>query len=163
MHDLVVAGGGPIGLAAALHAHRAGLSVVVREPRTGPIDKACGEGLMPGAVAELAALGVHPRGRELSGIRYLDGTVAVIIEDAAADDVAPVLMAAHGFTSREQEVAGYVCRGLSTREITTRLHLTVDTVQDHLKSVYGRTGVHSRAELVALIYRHDYLPHNPAG
>ena len=73
MHDVVVAGGGPVGLAAALHAHRAGLSVVVREPRTGPIDKACGEGLMPGAVAELAALDVHPRGRELSGIRYLDG------------------------------------------------------------------------------------------
>ena len=73
--DLVVAGGGPVGLAAALHAHRAGLSVVVREPRTGPIDKACGEGLMPGAVAELAALGVHPRGRELSGIRYLDGSL----------------------------------------------------------------------------------------
>ncbi|HEU4337230.1 MAG TPA: monooxygenase [Nocardioides sp.] len=73
MHDVVVAGGGPVGLAAALHAHRAGLSVVVREPRTGPIDKACGEGLMPGAVAELSALGVHPQGRELSGIRYLDG------------------------------------------------------------------------------------------
>lgn len=74
MHDLVVAGGGPVGLAAALHAHRAGLSVVVREPRTGPIDKACGEGLMPGAVAELDALDVHPHGRELTGIRYLDGS-----------------------------------------------------------------------------------------
>jgi hypothetical protein len=74
VRDVVVAGGGPVGLAAALHAHRAGLSVVVREPRTGPIDKACGEGLMPGAVAELAALGVHPRGHELAGIRYLDGS-----------------------------------------------------------------------------------------
>ena len=39
MRDVVVAGGGPVGLAAALHAHRAGLSVVVREPRTGAIDK----------------------------------------------------------------------------------------------------------------------------
>jgi flavin-dependent dehydrogenase len=72
MRDLVVAGGGPVGLASALHAHRAGLSVVVREPRTGPIDKACGEGLMPGAVAELAGLGVHPHGRPLTGIHYLD-------------------------------------------------------------------------------------------
>ncbi len=72
MRDLVVAGGGPVGMAVALHAHRAGLDVVVREPRTGPIDKACGEGLMPGAVAELGVLGVDPRGHELAGIRYLD-------------------------------------------------------------------------------------------
>lgn len=74
MRDLIIAGGGPVGVAAALHAARLGLDVVVREPRSGPIDKACGEGLMPGAVAELAGLGVHPRGRELSGIRYLDGS-----------------------------------------------------------------------------------------
>lgn len=60
-------------MAVALHAHRAGLDVVVREPRDGPIDKACGEGLMPGAVAELAALGVVPRGHDLDGIRYVDG------------------------------------------------------------------------------------------
>ena len=73
MRDLVIAGGGPVGMAAALHAHRAGLDVVIQEPRTGPIDKACGEGLMPGAVAELAELGVDPHGRELTGIRYLDG------------------------------------------------------------------------------------------
>ena len=69
----VIAGGGPVGLATALYAARAGLDVVVREPRPGPIDKACGEGLMPGAVADLAALGVDPPGHPLAGIRYLDG------------------------------------------------------------------------------------------
>jgi flavin-dependent dehydrogenase len=71
--DLVVAGGGPIGMATALYAARAGLDVVVREPRPGPVDKACGEGLMPGAVADLAALGVDPAGHRLAGIRYLSG------------------------------------------------------------------------------------------
>jgi menaquinone-9 beta-reductase len=68
--DVLVIGGGPIGLAAAIEARLAGLSVTVVEPRTAPIDKACGEGLMPGAVAALQRLGVRPAGWELSGIRY---------------------------------------------------------------------------------------------
>ncbi|MEU0189253.1 NAD(P)/FAD-dependent oxidoreductase [Streptomyces afghaniensis] len=71
--DLLVVGGGPAGLATALHAARAGLDVTVWEQRAGTVDKACGEGLMPGAVAALAALGVHPPGRVLRGIRYVAG------------------------------------------------------------------------------------------
>lgn len=75
MRDVVVAGGGPAGLAVALHAARAGLDVEVWEPRGGVIDKACGEGLMPGAVAALEHLGVDPSGHPLTGIRYVaDGT-----------------------------------------------------------------------------------------
>lgn len=74
MRDLLVAGGGPIGLATAISARLAGLSVTVVEPRTGPVDKACGEGLMPGGVALLRELGVHPPGRAFHGIRYLSPT-----------------------------------------------------------------------------------------
>ncbi|BDH06312.1 NAD(P)/FAD-dependent oxidoreductase [Streptomyces seoulensis] len=73
MIDVLVAGGGPAGLAAAVHARLAGLTVVVVEPRTAPVDKACGEGVMPGGVAALRALGVEAAGRELRGIRYVDG------------------------------------------------------------------------------------------
>ena len=73
MIDLLVAGAGPAGLATA-HVRRAaaGLEVTVLDPRDGPIDKACGEGLMPGAVAALAKLGVPLQGRPFHGIRYLD-------------------------------------------------------------------------------------------
>jgi flavin-dependent dehydrogenase len=69
--DLLVAGGGPVGLAAAVGARAAGLSVAVVEPREGPIDKACGEGLMPAAITELRRLGVAVEGWPFRGIRYL--------------------------------------------------------------------------------------------
>jgi flavin-dependent dehydrogenase len=70
--DVLVVGGGPAGLATAIRCAQAGLSVAVAEPRAGPIDKACGEGLMPAAVRRLAAIGVRPAGHPLRGIRYMD-------------------------------------------------------------------------------------------
>jgi flavin-dependent dehydrogenase len=70
--DLLIVGGGPGGLATALHARRLGLSVIVAEPREGPIDKACGEGLMPGGLAELTSLGVDPAGMPFCGIAYVN-------------------------------------------------------------------------------------------
>lgn len=71
--DVIIAGGGPVGLATAIEARLAGFSVTVVEPRAGTIDKACGEGLMPGAVEAFKRLGVEPAGREFAGIRYLSG------------------------------------------------------------------------------------------
>lgn len=73
MIDIIVAGGGPAGLATAIHAALAGMEAVVVEPRIAPVDKACGEGLMPGGIAALRELDVEVTGRELRGIRYLDG------------------------------------------------------------------------------------------
>ena len=76
--DVIVAGGGPVGLAAAIEARLAGLSAIVCEPRPGPIDKACGEGLMPGALVALTKLGVAVDGIPFAGIRY-------VADDAFAD------------------------------------------------------------------------------
>lgn len=73
----MVAGGGPAGLATAIHAARAGLETVVIEKRTGPIDKACGEGLMPHAVRQLALLGARPEGKPFKGISYFNEKRAV--------------------------------------------------------------------------------------
>jgi flavin-dependent dehydrogenase len=72
MIDVLVVGGGPAGLATAIRCSQAGLSVAVAEPRSAPIDKACGEGLMPAAVERLRAIGVRPSGRPFHGISYLD-------------------------------------------------------------------------------------------
>lgn len=80
--DLVVVGGGPGGLAAAIGAREAGLEVLLYEPREGPIDKACGEGLLPSALRRLEALGVClPEGHPIEGIRYRDASVAALSAD----------------------------------------------------------------------------------
>jgi flavin-dependent dehydrogenase len=80
-YDVAVVGGGPAGLAVAITTTARGLNTVVLERATVPADKACGEGLMPPALAvldRLGALALLDR-RESSpfvGIRYVqeDGT-----------------------------------------------------------------------------------------
>ncbi len=74
--DVFVVGGGPAGLAAAIAARQKGLDVVVADGAWPPIDKACGEGLMPNGVAALSALGVSlPPGTAapFRGIRFIGG------------------------------------------------------------------------------------------
>ena len=58
--DVAIVGGGPAGLAVALETVARGYSAVVFERRPGPVDKACGEGLMPSGLAALERLGVLP-------------------------------------------------------------------------------------------------------
>lgn len=89
--------------------------------------------------------------------------IAVIIEEPSPAELAPVLMMAYGLTKQEQVVTGLVCRGLSTSEIAERLHITPNTIQDHLKSIFEKTGVGSRRELVATILQEQYLPRLIAG
>jgi flavin-dependent dehydrogenase len=74
--DLLIVGGGPAGLAAAIEARMAGLTTTVIERRRPPIDVACGEGLMPGGVSRLLRLGIELPPEEahlFHGIRYIDG------------------------------------------------------------------------------------------
>jgi len=74
--DVFVIGGGPAGLVAALAARRAGLDVVVADRSRPPVDKACGEGLMPDGLAALQRLGLDLKGLPglpFRGIRFIDG------------------------------------------------------------------------------------------
>jgi flavin-dependent dehydrogenase len=74
--DVFVVGGGPAGLATAIAARRRGLSVVIADGAIPPIDKSCGEGLMPGGVSALRQLGVTIPESEACpyrGIRFVSG------------------------------------------------------------------------------------------
>jgi flavin-dependent dehydrogenase len=70
---IAIVGGGPVGLAAALFAARAGMTPIVIEARDTDGDKACGEGLMPGVMPLLEELGIDPPGHDLLGVSYRQG------------------------------------------------------------------------------------------
>jgi DNA-binding CsgD family transcriptional regulator len=89
--------------------------------------------------------------------------VAVMIQQATADQAAPIVMSAYGLTEQERTISGLVFHGLSTRAISDTLHITEYTVQDHLKSIFDKTGVRSRREFVATVLRQQYLPRARAG
>jgi flavin-dependent dehydrogenase len=78
--DVLIIGGGPAGLAAAIAARKKGLEVTVTDGTKPPIDKACGEGLMPRTLAALGELGIAINSREgqpFRGIRFLDESTSV--------------------------------------------------------------------------------------
>jgi flavin-dependent dehydrogenase len=85
--DVLVVGGGPAGLAAAIAARSQGLSVIVADGARPPVDKACGEGLMPDGVSVLERLGVALGDDDVfpfHGIRFIDGQLHA---EAAFPDV----------------------------------------------------------------------------
>src|SRR5260370_39003993 len=57
--DVFVIGGGPPGLAVAIAARQRGFNVTIADGATPPVDKACGEGLMPDALSALQDLGIN--------------------------------------------------------------------------------------------------------
>jgi DNA-binding CsgD family transcriptional regulator len=121
------------------------------------------------ARAELPRLHVRTRGGRwavLNASRLPTGgaeAIAIIIDEPSPGDLASILMAAYGLTKQEQTLTTLVCRGASTREIGAHLRITTNTVQDHLKSIFDKTGVRSRRELVATIFKEQYLPRAKGG
>lgn len=87
--------------------------------------------------------------------------VSVIIEPPAPDDLVPLLTAAYGLSERERAVTALVLQGGSTQQIARRLGISPYTVQEHLKSIFEKVGVHSRGELVGQIFFRHCLPDIP--
>jgi flavin-dependent dehydrogenase len=157
--DVLVVGGGPVGLGAAVTAVERGLTAAVVERRADPVDKACGEGLMPSAVARLRALGVQPEGVDFDGIRYttadgrhsaearfLDGpgrgvrrTTLVGALAARADAVG--VKRVHGDVVRVRQLSGGVVAEVAgTGDVTGAWLLGADGLHSSVRRAIGGEG-----------------------
>ena len=84
--------------------------------------------------------------------------MAVVLAPAAPIEMASMIMQAYDLTQREREVTGLVLQGTSTKEVGAALRISGLTVQQHLKSIFDKTGVRSRRELAAHIFASQYQP-----
>jgi DNA-binding CsgD family transcriptional regulator len=138
-------------------------------------------GRLPSAVIAVAARARrnaenpdHPGGITVSRVLSRSGTwvvlhgacliddralrVAVIVEPAHPARIYPLLMAAYQLTEREREVTQLVLQGASTTQIAAQLVVSPHTVQQHLKNIFDKTGVHTRRDLVGTIFFAHYEP-----
>lgn len=69
-----------------------------------------------------------------------------------------MLALAYGLSERERQVTGLCIQGRSTKEIARALAVSPYTVQDHLKAIFGKTGVRTRGELVGQVFLEHYVP-----
>ena len=83
---------------------------------------------------------------------------AVIVEPAHPARISALLMAAYQLTDREQAVTRLVLQGSSTTQIGQALTISANTVQQHLKHVFEKTGVRSRRDLVGKVFFAHYEP-----
>lgn len=82
--------------------------------------------------------------------------VTVMLEAARRAEMAPLMVDAYGFTDSERRVTELVAQGLSTKQIAGRLLVSAYTVQDHLKSVFTKSGTGSRGDLIARLFFDHY-------
>lgn len=144
---VAIVGGGPVGLAAALFASRAGMTPIVIEARDHDGDKACGEGLMPGVMPLLEELGLNPPGHDLLGVSYRQGARQVdhLFPDAPGRGVRRTVLVdamraeadRHGIERMHARVTG-----LTQDSSGVRLHCAAseDVEADY---VLGCDGLHS--------------------
>ena len=115
----------------------------------------------PGEVALARVLSRGGRWMVLHGASLVANgarRVAVIVEPAHPARISSLLMAAYQLTEREQDVTRLVLRGDSTAQIAETLCVSPHTVQQHLKSIFEKTRVRSRRELVGKVFFAHYEP-----
>jgi DNA-binding CsgD family transcriptional regulator len=124
----------------------------------------------------LGAEGPHPAYPAIARVRLTSGqwltvqaarlrgddprpeAVAVTLAPASAAELEPLRLALYDLTPREREVVRLLVRGETNDEIARVLWISRHTVKDHVKAVYAKLGVASRAELSARLFYEDVVP-----
>jgi DNA-binding CsgD family transcriptional regulator len=75
--------------------------------------------------------------------------IAVSIEESSPTERAALFARAFGLSDRESELMGHLVTGTDTRDLAKRMFVSQHTVQDHLKSIFAKTSMHSRRELLS--------------
>ncbi|OWM12251.1 helix-turn-helix transcriptional regulator [Mycolicibacterium peregrinum] len=96
------------------------------------------------------------RRKDMRGSALASASRATALAEACGGAATPALLAAAErlpLTGREREIAMLIGAGLSSRAIADRLRLSIRTVEGHIYRAMARTGVSTRAELIALLPR----------
>ncbi len=143
--EVLIVGGGPAGLATAIAARAEGLDVLVVDRARPPIDKACGEGLMPDGLALLQELGVRlDRFHPFHGIRYLDGDVVAEGRFPAGPGAGVRRLDLHRALVRRAEEAGVRLRWRTRVEGFDGEAVATDAGPITARFVVGADGLRSR-------------------
>lgn len=145
--DVVVVGGGPVGLAVAIELRAHGGDVLVVDRCQPPIDKACGEGLMPDGVLALERLGIELgdlEHRPIRGIRYLEGATVAEAEFTGGAGAGIRRTTLHrALVERAEAVGVRTSWGLAVRNLAGN-QLETDRGELRADWIVGADGLHSR-------------------
>jgi len=145
--EVFVTGGGPAGLAAAIAARRRGFSVILADSAEPPIDKACGEGLMPSTQAALHQLGIElpsDVGFRFRGIQFVHDGTSVSADFPVRDGMGIRRTLLHELLLRQAEKSGVrmLWRTTVTGICAGSVHLKNHVVSP--RWIIGADGSHSR-------------------
>ncbi len=145
--DVFVVGGGPAGLAAAIAARQQGLRVTVADHAAPPIDKACGEGLMPDSLQLVRRLGIsleHIEAGFFRGIKFVgtEGSVAAAFPRGCGLGIRRVLL--HRWFVEHAEALGVKMLWRSRVSLGARGAVMVNGYPVRSRWVIGADGQNSR-------------------
>jgi PAS domain S-box-containing protein len=106
---------------------------------------------------EVVGPGGRHRQGEISSVPIRGGDASHAVFGVVLPARQPVELGKARLTPRQREVLGYLAMGTSTADIASELHLSKETVRNHVRQLLRALGVHSRLEAVAVAHNQGLL------